>query len=695
MNAIAYTDWIMPPSAGMGIAGIHDATYSKKGITPSLALIPFVIAAEIAPWLTTRATAMFLNPLVTAATACVLYTFIRRLKFRPRTAFTVALLYGSATFAVVYAKTLFGEPLTALLILIAAVHTHRLGDHPRRLDAFVIGVCIGLLAGINTIYALYVPVFGIAALVFARPRNFRQLVSIGFALALPVMVSAALLMAFNLARFGDVLQSGYRFTEGEGFIHPITTGLFGLFLSPYRGLFWYSPLLLLSIPGAVTLLREKRNRRSTVFFLVVILAQALMFASWWSWHGGVVWGARFLIPVTPLITLMLAPLVEKAWSNRLLFIVIGAFAFVSIFVQALGALYSHLPHYAYLVNNHFTGDFYAPATSLEPAVFTDLYLSPLVGHIALMVSGWALEPVALREQDWIHLLAALSVSGIGLLALRQIGKARWIVAAAVVTILVALNIIGARQTASADVQHILALGASIPADSTVLAYTTAYGAALLDLEGQREVITLNAPLSDNRQNRRLLEYALRPTHATRISLITWSTVTDQAGWVERRLWERTVSLTELQGYFESESAFDGHRIITFRLLGNPLTRQPIEAQFGNIHMQFGTLSTPRTLYLALNWESAEPLASNFTWFVHLIDANGTILDQVDHPPVGGLMPTSQWQVGQTVTDWIALDQPPQAAALRIGWIDPLTGAPLLTPSGESFVMIPLESLIAR
>ena len=622
MNAIAYSDWIMPPSAGMGSAGVDGATYSKKGVVPSLTLLPFVIAAEIVPWLTTRATAMFFNPLVTAAAACVLYTLVRRLKFSPRTAFMVAFLYGIATFALVYTKTLFGEPLTALLILIATVHTHRLSDHPHRLDAFVIGVCCGLLAGINTVYALYVPLFGIALLWFSRPRDFRQIIALGFVFALPVIVSGGMLLAFNLARFGTALESGYHFAEGEGFIHPLTTGLYGLFLSPYRGLFWYSPILLLAIPGAITLLREPRTRQSATFFLIVIMAQALMFAGWWSWHGGVVWGARFLIPITPLAALMLAPLIEKAWSNRLLFAVMAGFAAISIFVQLLGVLYSYLPHYAYLVNNHFTGNFYAPATSLEPAVFTDLYLSPLVGHMALMAAGWQIEPVALAEQDVIHLLAAFSITAIGFILLSRIGKTRLIGFLAIVTILLTLNIIGARRTQSPDVQRILALGDQIPPPMTVLAYTTAYGAGILDIEGQRRVITLNAPLSDNRQNRRLLNYALRPTHPTSISLITWSAVTDPAGWVERRLWERTASLIELQAYFESETAFDGHRIINFSVSPNTLIRQPIEARFGSIRMQFSALSTPcamcappdypRMLYLALSWETTAIMNADYT-----------------------------------------------------------------------------------
>src|SRR5215813_8448063 len=49
----------------MGTFGADGAYYSKKGVTPSIALTPLVLLAEALPWLDTRAAAMLFNPLVT------------------------------------------------------------------------------------------------------------------------------------------------------------------------------------------------------------------------------------------------------------------------------------------------------------------------------------------------------------------------------------------------------------------------------------------------------------------------------------------------------------------------------------------------------------------------------------------------------------------------------------------------------
>jgi hypothetical protein len=121
--ALGASEGLLPGLSRMGSFGADGHLYSKKGVTPSLFLLPFVLIAQAAPWLTIRATAMLFNPVVTALTAVVLYSFLVDAKFSPRTAWRTALLYGVATFAISYTRTLFGEPLAALLLLWAVVAT--------------------------------------------------------------------------------------------------------------------------------------------------------------------------------------------------------------------------------------------------------------------------------------------------------------------------------------------------------------------------------------------------------------------------------------------------------------------------------------------------------------------------------------------------------------------------------------------
>ena len=72
-------------------------------------------------------------------------------------------------------------------------------------------------------------------------------------------------------------------------------------------------------------------------------------------------------------------------------------------------------------------------------------------------------------------------------------------------------------------------------------------------------------------------------------------------------------------------------------------------------------------------------------FIHLTTPQGGIVSQIDASPLGGVNPTSQWQVGETIVDPYQLSIPPTTLPgdyqLRIGFYDPDTQVrlPILEP----------------
>jgi hypothetical protein len=57
-----------------------------------------------------------------------------------------------------------------------------------------------------------------------------------------------------------------------------------------------------------------------------------------------------------------------------------------------------------------------------------------------------------------------------------------------------------------------------------------------------------------------------------------------------------------------------------------------------------------TITVTLVWRARAPIETEYTAFVHLMDANGDLLTQSDHPPMGGAFPTSLWDSGDVVRD---------------------------------------------
>ena len=77
-----------------------------------------------------------------------------------------------------------------------------------------------------------------------------------------------------------------------------------------------------------------------------------------------------------------------------------------------------------------------------------------------------------------------------------------------------------------------------------------------------------------------------------------------------------------------------------------------------------------TLVLTVTWQAVEPVAVDYTTFVHLLDADGDRVTQRDSQPCSGECPTSTWQPGTIVVDRYELalgaESPPGPYTLDLG-----------------------------
>jgi len=107
---------------------------------------------------------------------------------------------------------------------------------------------------------------------------------------------------------------------GSVFRAPDLRVLGGLLVSPYRGLLFYSPVLIAAIPGAIALWQSRslpqdgasrRQRLYVAFSLATLTAWLLLNASYHTWSGGYTTGPRFVVPAVVL----LAPLLACGWRR--------------------------------------------------------------------------------------------------------------------------------------------------------------------------------------------------------------------------------------------------------------------------------------------------------------------------------------------------------------------------------------------
>ncbi|HEX8618670.1 MAG TPA: hypothetical protein VF911_13890 [Thermoanaerobaculia bacterium] len=224
-------------------------------------------------------------------------------------AIAIVSVLGTPMFA--YATMLFPHVPSCLLALLAFLSL----DGTLRRRPLVAGAAVGAAVLMHYLCALLVIVTFAFALATSR-RRVRDAVQY----ALGGLPFAILLGAYHVAVFGSpfrttvVSQNPGFITEGAWFgifSLPKIDALWGLTFSPFRGLFYIAPLLLVAALGLVAMARRERAAAATIaattiFFLLVNSAFNV-------WHGSYTIGPRYSLPVIPLLALGLIYVSER-WT---------------------------------------------------------------------------------------------------------------------------------------------------------------------------------------------------------------------------------------------------------------------------------------------------------------------------------------------------------------------------------------------
>jgi hypothetical protein len=148
--------------------------------------------------------------------------------------------------------------------------------------------------------------------------------------------------AFNLSRFGAVLPDYYLPSRLSG-ASTYWEALLGNLISPARGLFVFSPILLFAVSGFVLAMRARADRALHAAFAATVLLHLAVVASFPHWWAGHSYGPRFMTDVVPFLVYFvafnvcalrrLAPCPKAAVSGAM-----ALLAVASVLIHAHGAL---------------------------------------------------------------------------------------------------------------------------------------------------------------------------------------------------------------------------------------------------------------------------------------------------------------------------------------------------------------------
>ena len=586
--------------------------YTKKSPAVILLLVPFVWLGRLLPQLNVIQSVLLGGVAIYLMTILLVYKIGRTIGYSARISALNALILAVATIQLPYAQTIFGEPLAGIGWLLVLWGMARSRHQTNSKSEWLCGAGLGLIIGCNFGLAiLVVPVAIFLFLQTIRRHGFDWQRVIG--LLTPLLIAISLLALYNWVRFGTMTQTGYHFGEQqEGFTTPTWFGVVGLLFSPARGLFWYSPTILLSLLGAW---RFGRGRRELSFMIAFVTIGCLViFGSWWQWWGGWVWGPRFLVPAIPLLALPTLGWLEQCQQNkRRKLSILWTLCIVSwgVITQLAGTAYDY-NEYEGELDRQFPAPSNAPLRyHHDPSLIWDVARSPIIAQLRRLGSG--------EFPQWQGIHRPITIPPI-------------------------LTTLPAKQG-----DAILSLDATL-------------------LDGWMEVDGSVPPLYTFRidmgaeDEMAQAQFAQLQSVAQRIWLLTWSAPGDPLNWYEKSLWEKWVMV-------EEQPIGGLRRLLFIRPMGG--TVQSADLNFGPFQLEsYQLFRQEEGWQVTLNWAVEGEDSADYTLFLHLVDETENVLSQQDSTPFGKFRPTSQWQKGERLTTRHFLALPTgakQATSVRLGW----------------------------
>ena len=236
----------IPNDAAGSNSRVEAGRYSKFGLgLPVVDQIPLQLAATVERHFGPgRSNVLF--PLtmmfITAFTALLVALCLRDLGLGFKTQALGALGFAFGTMAWPYISFDFSEPLQALALvapLWLLLSARRSSVFPYRI--VLAGLILGFAVLTKAFLLVTIPAF--AVYVWMRSENQRRLSNFIWFFA-PLAAWAAVIAVLNGDRFGSIFDFGYG-EESTRFTTPLFTGLYGLLISPSKGLLFYAPVALL------------------------------------------------------------------------------------------------------------------------------------------------------------------------------------------------------------------------------------------------------------------------------------------------------------------------------------------------------------------------------------------------------------------------------------------------------------------
>lgn len=278
--------------------------------------------------------------LLGAACAVVLYRLLLLFGATIRQSLLLVFFSAVGTLLLPYA-TVFYPYLPALFFVLLSYRIllrYKLEQRFDQAPLFQAGVALGMALLCD--YTIGIIALGLVAYVVVHLRARQQIWKYLLGTVLPLIP----FLVYMLSCFGRVTipyhyESDRIFATGMrqgilGITGPNIHALYYITIHPYRGIFFYSPVLLLFFLGVFPMTKERRFRSDAVLALYIVAGYLLFNSSYYMWWGGWAVGPRHLIPMIPFMIPALVFLLRGVRYARFAIVAIGIVSIVMTFIPA-------------------------------------------------------------------------------------------------------------------------------------------------------------------------------------------------------------------------------------------------------------------------------------------------------------------------------------------------------------------------
>ncbi|MFX1466111.1 MAG: hypothetical protein ACFFA5_06540 [Promethearchaeota archaeon] len=346
-----YTPWKLESRMGIGYYNGH--YYSTLPPGQSFIAIPFFLIGK-GIWVllyslginmsyisVTYVPMAMLSSMSAALTIVLFHNLLTELKFNDNSALLTSITLAFGTTSWIYAKTFFAQSLSMFLNFFVVYLIILNTKYEKTNGHFFAGIIMGIAVTVRFSNIL----ISIPILIYFILKS--QTVKAFILFIIGILPALSLLLLYNFLCFDNPFIMGYYYdllydytSISSVFSTNPFFGLYGLLFSPGRGLFIYSPILILSIPGFLYFF--KSNKEEATLFILSFCAILLFYSAYTWWHAGLSFGPRFLTDILPCFVLPLGKTVEKFSSNKYFLVFFYILLGFSVFTQIIGVLTSPL-----------------------------------------------------------------------------------------------------------------------------------------------------------------------------------------------------------------------------------------------------------------------------------------------------------------------------------------------------------------